>query len=62
MKEFYAYKNKDGTYRLEGVGYVVENGITKEVRVEIPCAQLTIDPFFSKEGENATYLFKIKEN
>ncbi len=44
MKEMHAYINEDGTYRVEYVGYVTDNGEPKEVVVEIPRAKLTIEP------------------
>ena len=43
MKEIHAYKNDDGTYRIEGVGQAYDNGEIRDVVFKAVRAKINID-------------------
>lgn len=59
MKEIHAYLNEDGTYRVEGIGYAMDNGVLKEVRFEMPRAKLTVESLVQKEDQ-VLFSFEVK--
>lgn len=61
MKEIHAYRNEDGTYRVEGIGYTTDNGAPKEVTVKIPRAKIDIEAL-ADIGTNEIYSIELKEN
>jgi hypothetical protein len=61
MKEIHAYRNEDGTYRVEGIGYAMDNGASKEVVVRIPRAKVDVEALVV-EGSKGIYSIEVKEN
>lgn len=61
MKEIHAYRNKDGTYRVEGIGYAMDNGVSKEVAVIIPHAKIDVEALVTADS-NEIYSIEVKEN
>ena len=61
MKEIHAYRNEDGTYRVEGIGCAMDNGASKDVTVRIPRAKIDVEALVSK-GSGEIYLVEVKEN
>lgn len=61
MKEIHAYLNEDGTYRIEGIEYAIDNGISKEVVVRIPRAKVDVEALVG-EDSNEIYSIEVKEN
>ena len=51
MKEIHAYRNEDGTYRVEGIGWAMDDGILRDVAVNVPRAKITIEPLADASGE-----------
>ena len=43
MKEIHAYRNKDGTYRVEAIGEVLDGNGVRDVVVKAACAKISID-------------------
>ena len=63
MKEIHAYLNEDGTYRIEGIGYAMDNGVSKEVAVKIPRARIDVEALAHKDsGEIYSVLVKESDN
>ena len=61
MKEIHAYRNEDGTYRVETDGCVMDNGELKEIIYNIPRAKMTVEPLVEIcSGE--IYSITVKEN
>ena len=50
MKEIHAYKNEDGTYRINGVGEMFNGKEFVEVDVEIKRAKISIDALADANG------------
>jgi hypothetical protein len=62
MKEIHAYRNEDGTYRVEGIGYAMDKGgASKEVVVRIPRAKVDVEALVV-EGSKEIYSIEVKEN
>lgn len=61
MKEIHAYLNKDGTYRVEGIGYAMDNGVSEEVAIKIPRAKITVDALVY-EDSGKIYSIEVKES
>ena len=61
MKEIHAYRNEDGTYRIEGVGCALNNGVSTEVVVRIPRAKVDVEAL-AVEGSKEMYSVEVKEN
>jgi hypothetical protein len=61
MKEIHAYRNEDDTYRVEGIGYAMDNGVSKEVAVRIPRAKIDVEALVNKDS-GEIYLVEVKEN
>ncbi len=61
MREIHAYINEDGTYRVDGIGSAMENGELKEVVVQIPRANVTVDALI-KEDTGEIFSITVKEN
>lgn len=61
MKEIHAYRNEDGTYRVECIGCTMDNGVSKEVAVRIPRAKLDFAAL-ATEGWDEIYSIEVKEN
>lgn len=61
MKEIHAYRNEDGTYRVEGIGYALDNGVSKKVAVRIPRAKIDVEALVSKDSGEIC-LVEVKEN
>ena len=61
MKEIHAYRNEGGTYRIEGIGYAMDNGTSKEVVVRIPRAKVDVEALVV-EGSKEIYSIEVKEN
>lgn len=62
MKEIHAYLNKDGTYRVDGVGYAMDSGALKDVAVRIPRAKINIEAMPEEEDKYELFTIEIKEN
>ncbi len=61
MKEIHAYINEDGTYRVEGIGYVTDNGELKEVAVKISRAKIAVEALVEKSS-GEIFSIEAKEN
>lgn len=61
MKEIHAYRNDDGTYRVEGIGLAMDNGVSKEVTIKIPRAKIDVEAL-AVEGSKEIYSVEVKEN
>lgn len=61
MKEIHAYRNEDGTYRVEGIGYAMDSGVSKEVTVRIPRAKIDVEALTVKDSCEI-YSVEVKEN
>ena len=62
MKEIHAYRNEDGTYRVEGIACVIDNGEIKEAVFKAPRAELTVKPFTQADDEVILFSCEVKEN
>ena len=60
MKEIHAYRNEDGTYRVEGIGCAMDNGVSKEVVIIIPRAKVDVEALVV-EGSKEIYSIEVKE-
>lgn len=61
MKEIHAYKNEDGTYRIEGVSAMTDHGELKDVIIQIPRADLNINVLKS-DNSKELFTLTVKEN
>jgi hypothetical protein len=61
MKEIHAYRNEDGTYRVEGIGLAMDNGVSKEVTVRIPRAKIDVEALATKDSGEICSI-EVKEN
>jgi hypothetical protein len=61
MKEIHAYRNEDGTYRIEGVGCAMDNGVSKEVTVIIPRAKIDVEALVDVVSSEICSI-EVKEN
>jgi hypothetical protein len=62
MKEIHAYRNEDGTYRVEGIACVMDNEGIKDVVFKAPRAKLTVTPFTQAEDEVILFSCEVKED
>lgn len=62
MKEIHAYKNDDGTYRVEGVGETVYNGKTIDVIIKAARARIDMEVLAELSPDKTLYTVDIKEN
>ena len=44
MKEFHAYLNEDGTYRVGGTDITIDNSVPKNVTFDVPRAKIVTEP------------------
>lgn len=51
MKEIHAYRNEDGTYRVEGIVRVADNEEVRDAAFNISRAKITISPLADANGE-----------
>lgn len=51
MKEIHAYRNEDGTYRVEGIGCAMDDGKLSDVSFNMPRTRITIEPLADTTGE-----------
>ncbi len=58
MKEIHAYRNEDGTYRVEGIAYTMYDGELREVLIKIPRATIDYKPF-TQEEDGTLYTIEI---
>ena len=70
MKEIHAYRNEDGTYRVEILGTACttrllgKNKVKEliESKTEIPRASIQITPYVSKEGEEKIFSLILEDD
>lgn len=61
MKEIHAYRNEDGTCRVESVGCVMDNGASKEVAIKIPRAKIDVEAL-TTVGSKEIWSIEVKED
>lgn len=61
MIEIHAYRNDDGTYRIEGISSTMENGELKDVVVRMPRANVTVDVLTQRDA-GEIFSIEVKEN
>ena len=62
MKEIHAYLNEDGTYRVEGVGWAMDDGKLKDVFFNVSRAKIAIEPLADTAGELMSLTVENNDN
>lgn len=60
MKEIHAYRNEDGTYRVEGIGETFDGKEFVEARVKMNRVRISIDALADADGKICDVI--IEEN
>ena len=62
MKEIHAYKNKDGTYRIKGIGEIHDGYNLNEVVIQASRARIDMEILAELSPDKTLYTIEVEEN
>jgi hypothetical protein len=62
MKEMHAYRNDDGTYRIEAIGEIHDGYKLSEVTIKAARARIDMEILADLSPDKTLYTIDVKEN